>query len=755
MKKCKISYIVVLLVYGSLIIKASEAISLWAFPNASIVSGTANIGVVAYHSTGINNVEFFINGESSSIITQETINPETSEYEFVFPLNTLDLIDNEWYTIGAVSYPNDGEEQVLPDIQIIVENTVQHISWHVSNAGNDDTGDGSENLPFQTIQKALNSATGGDLILLSSETYSLPGSWTNEFDRFVTIKPEEGASPIINSVGYLRDDMLKLENISFDFSEANLNATFFQSDISQNIWITGCTFIGVGPENFNNAQTLVRFNGSSGNLTFEKNIVDGVETAFVFGSKQGKNIIRNNMAKNLGSDFINPNDGTLITGNEIFNTKAANLFLESINPAPFNLSVNNSFSIHHCENFNECDSADYDVYTFDNISSQASNTSSVSLQEVIDALNANFDFFDKCWAEERDGHLRIYSRRTNIRQQMWVSGTAADVLGYNEISYSNQAEGSGAHSDMLQYWGIVGVYDTVQNIIFRNNNCYNNSSQGLLPVQRVHSKNMAFVNNVLDAVGKLGFNVSFESSPDEGEKFDNILFEHNTIWDSGNGLIIEDTTSLNMTFRNNIFGRRYAGFGDGMNNEDWDMNFNCYYWFHWKAPPAASHSIVIETTVDDPIDLFRNVVYDQLTDDDYGNFNLSENSVCRDAGTDASGIFYDINWKTRDAIPDIGAFEYSTETSVNYTNEEIQLQRIYPNPFNTITTIEYTLPEDSDVEIVLYDLTGRKIENLYSGYQNSGIHTLSINVNDLNPGIYFYKMKTEKYEVIRKCIKMK
>jgi len=121
-------------------------------------------------------------------------------------------------------------------------------------------------------------------------------------------------------------------------------------------------------------------------------------------------------------------------------------------------------------------------------------------------------------------------------------------------------------------------------------------------------------------------------------------------------------------------------------------------------------------------------------------FNTDKNSVSRPQGS---------GW-------DIGAYEYTAGTNIITTlTENKEILQIYPNPFSNSATIEYTLPEGSDVEIVLYDLTGRKIENLYSGYQSSGIHTLSINVNDLNPGIYFYKMKTGKYEVIRKCIKIK
>ena len=101
----------------------------------------------------------------------------------------------------------------------------------------------------------------------------------------------------------------------------------------------------------------------------------------------------------------------------------------------------------------------------------------------------------------------------------------------------------------------------------------------------------------------------------------------------------------------------------------------------------------------------------------------------------------------------MGAYEYTTATNINNeSSEKMRLQRIYPNPFAYTTTIEYTLPEGSDVEIVLYDLTGRKIENLYSGYQNSGVHTLSINAGDHSNGVYFCRIRTELYDLSSKCM---
>ena len=48
----------------------------------------------------------------------------------------------------------------------------------------------------------------------------------------------------------------------------------------------------------------------------------------------------------------------------------------------------------------------------------------------------------------------------------------------------------------------------------------------------------------------------------------------------------------------------------------------------------------------------------------------------------------------------------------------------YPNPFNPTTTIEYTMPENSLVDIVIYNIMGQEIRSLVSGHQQKGTHTV-------------------------------
>jgi len=65
-------------------------------------------------------------------------------------------------------------------------------------------------------------------------------------------------------------------------------------------------------------------------------------------------------------------------------------------------------------------------------------------------------------------------------------------------------------------------------------------------------------------------------------------------------------------------------------------------------------------------------------------------------------------------------------TPITSTSEQLGMTgfnaKAYPNPFTYGTTIEYDLPESGDVEVSIYDLSGRKIADLFAGRQTQGNH---------------------------------
>ncbi len=84
----------------------------------------------------------------------------------------------------------------------------------------------------------------------------------------------------------------------------------------------------------------------------------------------------------------------------------------------------------------------------------------------------------------------------------------------------------------------------------------------------------------------------------------------------------------------------------------------------------------------------------------------------------------------------------------------------YPNPFNPTTTISYSLPEESNVCIEIYNIKGQKVKQLVNEHKESGHHAIKWNGTDENnksvgSGVYFYKVKTEKSSLINKMIMLK
>lgn len=71
---------------------------------------------------------------------------------------------------------------------------------------------------------------------------------------------------------------------------------------------------------------------------------------------------------------------------------------------------------------------------------------------------------------------------------------------------------------------------------------------------------------------------------------------------------------------------------------------------------------------------------------------------------------------------------------------EFSLQPNYPNPFNASTTITYTAPEKSRVELSVYDVEGRLVGNLLNGEISPGAHQTVWNANDAASGIYFARI---------------
>lgn len=87
--------------------------------------------------------------------------------------------------------------------------------------------------------------------------------------------------------------------------------------------------------------------------------------------------------------------------------------------------------------------------------------------------------------------------------------------------------------------------------------------------------------------------------------------------------------------------------------------------------------------------------------------------------------------------------------------DKFGLDHNYPNPFNPQTTISYSVPQETHVQIVIYNMTGQVMETLVDGIVESGYYTVQWNAAGVPSGIYFYSIRTPEFTQVRKCMLMK
>jgi len=92
--------------------------------------------------------------------------------------------------------------------------------------------------------------------------------------------------------------------------------------------------------------------------------------------------------------------------------------------------------------------------------------------------------------------------------------------------------------------------------------------------------------------------------------------------------------------------------------------------------------------------------------------------------------------------------------------ENFFLSQNYPNPFNPTTKIDYGVPEQSHVDLIIYDITGRQVKVIINQIEIPGFKTvewngLDKNGNKLGTGIYFYRLAIRDKTQTRKMIYMK
>jgi len=97
----------------------------------------------------------------------------------------------------------------------------------------------------------------------------------------------------------------------------------------------------------------------------------------------------------------------------------------------------------------------------------------------------------------------------------------------------------------------------------------------------------------------------------------------------------------------------------------------------------------------------------------------------------------------------------SVETLPTYSPTDYILRQNHPNPFNPNTTIRYSIVEQSNVKLRIFNGIGQEVSTIVNTELVAGNHSIDFNAASLSSGVYFYRIETPSFTSTKKMILLK
>lgn len=117
-----------------------------------------------------------------------------------------------------------------------------------------------------------------------------------------------------------------------------------------------------------------------------------------------------------------------------------------------------------------------------------------------------------------------------------------------------------------------------------------------------------------------------------------------------------------------------------------------------------------------------------------------------------NGVFWRESCDSSGVNP--GVMEVDDENPVNAPTRYLTAKS-YPNPFNPVATINYSIPQAGLVNLRIYDITGREVANLVNQHHEPGSYQIEWNAASLPSGMYFYRLTAANQIITNRMILMK
>ena len=124
-------------------------------------------------------------------------------------------------------------------------------------------------------------------------------------------------------------------------------------------------------------------------------------------------------------------------------------------------------------------------------------------------------------------------------------------------------------------------------------------------------------------------------------------------------------------------------------------------------------------------------------------------------GTKTATIEFTTDCGSADIITLIGNATPISVEEIEEMPTTYSLMQNYPNPFNPTTKIQYLLPEAAYVRLSVYNTMGQEVMQLLNENQPAGKYTVDFDAQNLQSGVYFYRLQTNKFVDTKKMLLLK
>ena len=392
----------------------------------------------------------------------------------------------------------------------------------------------------------------------------------------------------------------------------------------------------------------------------------------------------------------------------------------------------------------------------------------------------------KCAFRYTDGSaLEIYSNNNTIEDCYFyhIDYTATDLNG---LMTTIQMGGSANifRRNTMHKMGASATLNPGNEALIELNNIYDSgymqSDGSLIQCMVGQQPNVEIRYNWLHDTIKYGSRFDGNGAGNNG------LMHHNVIWNVQGGIMIKgyehmlyNNTAFDNGDKNDIIVMIDQGGNDGTETRNNAANKIAGHrsgnYEDYPVPGTYDHNWNGYET--------NNDIKDMLVDPENFDFRPIQGSALIDSGI----VIEDVTGDYIGSAPDIGAYEYGGDhwvpgiswdlegtfgtvfnevQGLYNTNDQsaipvnYKLFPAFPNPFNPVTTIQYDIPIDSEVLLLVYDIQGRLVKTLVNTNQSAGYKSIRWNgMNDLgqsvSAGMYFYHLQAVGYSKVRKMVLLK